>query len=62
MKFSEKIYFALNPDVDPTTGVKVSTLISGKYFNETSKTNRLKTGVYVKIKDGAYVYDGTCKN
>lgn len=59
-KNAAKIYFSLHSDVNPSSGVRISTLKNGNYFNETSKTNRLDDNVFVKINNNAYVYDGSC--
>jgi len=59
-KNAAKIYFSLHSEVNPSNGVKISTLKSGNYFNETSKTNRLDDNVFVRIHSNIYVYDGSC--
>ena len=61
-KNAAKIYFALHPTANTSTGVKISDLKTDGYFNETSKTNRLNDNVYVKISGNNYVYDGNCKD
>ena len=57
-KNAAKIYFSLND----ATSVTVGTLKSNGYFNEASKTNRLKNNSSISIVSNAYVYNGTCNN
>ena len=57
-KNAAKIYFSLNN----VSSVTVGTLKSGGYFNEASKTNRLKDNSSVSIVSNEYVYNGVCNN
>lgn len=53
-----KIYFSLNSG---KVSVKISELKDGGYFNEKSKTNRLKDEDNVILGENGYVYNGECK-
>ena len=51
-----KIYFSLNN----ASTVTVGTLKSGNYFNEKSKTDRLKDSLSIRLSGNAYkIYDGS---
>ena len=62
-KNAAKIYFSLNPDKSPSSGVKVGVLKNESYFNEASKIDRLKDGDKVTIVSNSYKFTGTgnCK-
>ncbi len=60
-----KIYFALNDCTVSTSGdscdVNISVLKSGEYFNEKSKTRRLKDDSRVSMTIDGYRFVGDCK-
>lgn len=67
-KNAAKIYFSLNnvcdfSDSSNSCMVSIQTLKDGKYFNETSKTNRLDDTDQVQFTSDGYVFigNGGCK-
>ena len=68
-KNAAKIYFSLNDDAcdfslsDYSCEVSISTLKNEKYFNEISKTNKLRDDDQVKFTADEYKFIGTgeCK-
>ena len=56
-KNAAKIYFSL----ENKNSVTISTLKEKNYFNETSKTNRLKDDSSISVESNKYIYNGECK-